>query len=153
MSKISNPQTSSIFDYISDQVDGADVMSIDDHGTISFTEPTGAYEKVLGDHGLTLDQAKTVQEVNANFITAATAAGGELAVDYMRNNSKAESAVLEFAIGHDTHTVSYSRGGEITNINQTPYINDNGDMMNIKNRLAKLFDEIDSEEDADDDAA
>lgn len=148
MSTIKNENTCSIFNYISGQVDGKDVMEIDDNGTISFTGGESAYGKALSDRGLTVEQVKTVQEVNSSFITAATEAAGNLAVDYMRENDNAESAVLEFQMGHDTHTVNYSRGGEITNIHQSRAVGDNGDLMAVKTRLANLFSEIDAEEDA-----
>lgn len=143
MSIVKNETTRGIFDYISSQIDGKDVMSIDANGTVGFNSGDDAYGHALAERGLSIDQVKAMQEVNSSFITAATEVGGNLAADYMRENDNAESAVLEFQMGHDTHTVNYSRGGEITNIHQSPSVFDNGDLMAVKTRLAQLFDEID----------
>lgn len=114
-------------------------LTSETNGAITLSE--SAYERAVEARGLTLDQVRSVQELEGQFVTAATAAGADYARGIFADNEDIEQASLVFNTGHNRHTVNYKRDGDVTNIAHVPSISDDGDLADVKSKIAKLFED------------
>lgn len=141
--KFKNASTKELFDSLKNgvEVDGDTQPYLEHNANGSITLADGAYETAVEARGLTLEQVHSVQELEGQFITAATAAGATNARSIFDDNEDIEQASLVFNTGHNRHTVNYNRDGSVTNIAHVPSISDEGDLADVKGRIAKLFED------------
>lgn len=121
--------------------DGADLVTIDEHGAVSVTD--AAYTTLLEKGGVTEDELKKVQVAQGHITSAIDHIAVEKGYGLMKSNKDIKSASAEVKIGHHTHNVSVERSGTIHSSTTVPLTGDNGDLKALRAKASKLFEKID----------
>lgn len=133
-----NAKTNELINFLREPTeDGKERVVMDEHGTNTLQE--GVYSELLNKVGVTDKELKRVQEAQNHITTAVDAIATEKSYAHFKANKDAKSTQTDIEIGHNRHSVSIDRKGDLTSVTKVNNTVDDGDTNSIREKAAKLF--------------